>query len=96
MHNIIISPTNNILDSAYISAIAAIGIIFDLYLNLGIGPINTILTYLSIFIGTVTWVIRRTSLLRSIIHLIVFLKYFFFSSVSLMKPQIYFHNRLLR
>ena len=64
-----------------IPAVAAIAIIFDLQLSLGISSLNMILMYLSFFIGALTLAIGRTTLLQGVVHLIIFFEYLFLSLV---------------
>jgi len=64
-----------------IPAIAAIAIIFDLPLSLGISNLNMTLMYLSFFIGALTLAIGRTTLLQGVVHLIIFFEYLFLSLV---------------
>ena len=64
-----------------IPAVAAIAIIFDMPLTLGISNLNMILMYLSFFIGALTLAIGRTTLLQGVVHLIIFFEYLFLSLV---------------
>jgi Ca2+:H+ antiporter len=64
-----------------IPAIAAIAIIFNLPLSLGISNLNMVLMYLSFFIGALTLAIGRTTLLQGVVHLIIFFEYLFLSLV---------------
>jgi len=64
-----------------IPAIAAIAIIFDLPLSLGISNLNMTFMYLSFFIGALTLAIGRTTLLQGVVHLIIFFEYLFLSLV---------------
>lgn len=64
-----------------IPTVAAIAIIFDLQLSLGISSLNMILMYLSFFIGALTLAIGRTTLLQGVVHLIIFFEYLFLSLV---------------
>ena len=64
-----------------IPAVVAIAIMFDLHLSLGISSLNTVLMYLSFFIGALTLAIGRTTLLQGIVHLIIFFEYLFLSLV---------------
>ena len=64
-----------------IPTVAAIAIIFDLHLSLGISQLNMVLMYLSFFIGAITLAIGRTTLLQGIVHLIIFFEYLFLSLV---------------
>ncbi|MBU3670813.1 MAG: ionic transporter y4hA [Polynucleobacter sp.] len=64
-----------------IPVVAAIAILFDLHLSLGISTLNTVLLYLSLFIGAITLAIGRTTLLQGIVHLIIFFEYLFLSLV---------------
>jgi len=64
-----------------IPAVAAISIIFDLPLSLGISSVNMILMYLSLFIGALTLAIGRTTVLQGAVHLIIFFEYLFLSLV---------------
>ena len=64
-----------------IPAVAAISIIFDLPLSLGISSLNMILMYLSFFIGALTLAIGRTTVLQGVVHLIIFFEYLFLSLV---------------
>ena len=64
-----------------IPAIAAIAILFDLPLSLGISNLNMTLMYLSFFIGALTLAIGRTTLLQGVVHLIIFFEYLFLSLV---------------
>ena len=64
-----------------IPAVAAIAIVFDLELSLGISSLNMILMYLSFFIGALTLAIGRTTLLQGVVHLIIFFEYLFLSLV---------------
>ena len=64
-----------------IPAIAAIAIVFDLPLSLGISNLNMTLMYLSFFIGALTLAIGRTTLLQGVVHLIIFFEYLFLSLV---------------
>jgi Ca2+:H+ antiporter len=62
-----------------IPAVAAISILFDLPLSLGISNLNMTLMYLSFFIGALTLAIGRTTLLQGVVHLIIFFEYLFLS-----------------
>ena len=64
-----------------IPTVAAIAIFFHLPLSLGISDLNIVLMYLSFFIGTLTLVIGRTTLLQGVVHLIIFFEYLFLSLV---------------
>jgi Ca2+:H+ antiporter len=64
-----------------IPTIAAIAIIYNLPLSLGISNLNMTLMYLSFFIGGLTLAIGRTTLLQGAVHLIIFLEYLFLSLV---------------
>ena len=61
--------------------LGCIAILFDLHLSLGISTLNTVLLYLSLFIGAITLAIGRTTLLQGIVHLIIFFEYLFLSLV---------------
>ena len=64
-----------------IPTVAAIAIFFNLPITLGISTLNMTLLYLSIFIGSLTLVIGRTTLLQGVVHLIIFFEYLFLSLV---------------
>lgn len=64
-----------------IPTVAAIAIIFNIPLSLGISQLNMTLMYLSLFIGSLTLAIGRTTLLQGIVHLIIFFEYLFLSLV---------------
>jgi Ca2+:H+ antiporter len=64
-----------------IPAVAAIAILFDLPLSLGISSLNMTLLYLTFFIGALTLAIGRTTLLQGVVHLIIFFEYLFLSLV---------------
>lgn len=64
-----------------IPAVAAIAIIFDMPLTLGISNLNMILLYLSFFVGALTLAIGRTTLLQGVVLLIIFFEYLFLSLV---------------
>ncbi len=64
-----------------IPTVAAIAIIFDLQLSLGISSLNMVLMYLSFFIGALTLAIGRTTLVQGVLHLIIFFEYLFLSLV---------------
>ena len=64
-----------------IPTVAAIAIIFDLQLSLGISSLNMVLMYLSFFIGALTLAIGRTTLVQGVVHLIIFFEYLFLSLV---------------
>ena len=64
-----------------IPAVAAIAILFDLPLSLGISSLNMTLMYLTFFIGALTLAIGRTTLLQGVLHLIIFFEYLFLSLV---------------
>lgn len=64
-----------------IPAVAAIAIVFNLPLSLGISSLNMTLMYLSFFIGALTLAIGRTTLLQGVVHLIIFFEYLFLSLV---------------
>ena len=64
-----------------IPAVAAIAILFDLPLSLGISSLNMTLLYLTFFIGALTLAIGRTTLLQGVLHLIIFFEYLFLSLV---------------
>jgi Ca2+:H+ antiporter len=64
-----------------IPTVAAIAILFNLPLSLGISDLNMILMYLSFFIGALTLAIDRTTLLQGVVHMIIFLEYLFLSLV---------------
>ena len=62
-----------------IPAVAAIAILFDLPLSLGISSLNMTLMYLTFFIGALTLAIGRTTRLQGVVHLIIFCEYLFLS-----------------
>jgi Ca2+:H+ antiporter len=64
-----------------IPTVAAIAIFFDLNLSLGISTLNMTLMYLSFFLGALTLAIGRTTLLKGMVHIIIFLEYLFLSLV---------------
>lgn len=64
-----------------IPTVAAIAILFDLPLSLGISNLNMILMYLSLFIGALTLAIGRTTMLQGMVHLIIFFEFLFLSLV---------------
>ena len=64
-----------------IPTVAAVAIFLNLPLSLGISNLNTILMYLSFFIGALTLAIGRTTLLQGVVHLIIFFEYLFLSLV---------------
>ncbi|MBU3621090.1 calcium:proton antiporter [Polynucleobacter sp. CS-Odin-A6] len=64
-----------------IPTVAAIAIIYDLPLSLGISSLNMTLMYLSFFIGALTLAIGRTTLLQGVVHLIIFFEFLFLSLV---------------
>jgi Ca2+:H+ antiporter len=64
-----------------IPAVAAIAILFDLPLSLGISSLNMTLMYLTFFIGALTLAIGRTTRLQGVVHLIIFCEYLFLSLV---------------
>ena len=64
-----------------IPTVAAISIIFNLPLSLGISSLNMTLMYLSFFIGALTLAIGRTTLLQGVVHLIIFFEFLFLSLV---------------
>jgi len=64
-----------------IPTVAAIAIIYNLPLSLGISSLNMTLMYLSFFIGALTLAIGRTTLLQGVVHLIIFLEFLFLSLV---------------
>lgn len=64
-----------------IPTVAAIAIMFDLPLSLGISPLNMTLMYLSFFIGGLTLAIGRTTMLQGVVHLIIFFEFLFLSLV---------------
>jgi Ca2+:H+ antiporter len=64
-----------------IPAVAAIAILFDLPLSLGISSLNMTLMYLTLFIGALTLAIGRTTRLQGVVHLIIFFEYLFLSLV---------------
>ena len=64
-----------------IPTVAAIALIFDLQLSLGISSLNMVLMYLSFFIGALTLAIGRTTLVQGVLHLIIFFEYLFLSLV---------------
>ena len=64
-----------------IPTVAAIAILFNLPISLGISSLNMTLMYLSFFIGALTLAIGRTTLLQGVVHLIIFLEYLFLSLV---------------
>ncbi|WP_062307712.1 calcium:proton antiporter [Polynucleobacter sinensis] len=64
-----------------IPTVAAVAIFLNLPLSLGISSLNTILMYLSFFIGALTLAIGRTTLLQGVVHLIIFFEYLFLSLV---------------
>ena len=64
-----------------IPTVAAIAILFDLPISLGISNLNMVLLYLSFFIGALTLAIGRTTLLQGVVHLIIFFEYLFLSLV---------------
>jgi Ca2+:H+ antiporter len=64
-----------------IPTVAAIAILFNLPLSLGISSLNMVLMYLSLFIGALTLAIGRTTLLQGVVHLIIFFEFLFLSLV---------------
>ena len=64
-----------------IPTVAAIAIMLDLPLSLGISNLNMILMYLSLFIGALTLAIGRTTMLQGMLHLIIFFEFLFLSLV---------------
>ena len=64
-----------------IPTVAAIAILFDLPLSLGISSLNMVLMYLSLFIGALTLAIGRTTMLQGMVHLIIFFEFLFLSLV---------------
>jgi Ca2+:H+ antiporter len=64
-----------------IPTVAAIAILFNLPLSLGISDLNMALMYLSFFIGALTLAIGRTTLLQGVVHIFIFLEYLFLSLV---------------
>jgi len=64
-----------------IPTVAAIAIMFDLPLSLGISTLNMTLMYLSFFIGGLTLAIGRTTMLQGVVHLIIFFEFLFLSLV---------------
>ena len=64
-----------------IPTVAAIAILFDLPLSLGISSLNMVLMYLSLFIGALTLAIGRTTMLQGVVHLIIFFEFLFLSLV---------------
>ena len=64
-----------------IPTVAAIAILFNLPLSLGISDLNMTLMYLSFFTGALTLAIGRTTLLQGVVHTIIFLEYLFLSLV---------------
>jgi len=64
-----------------IPTVAAIAILFNLPLSLGISSLNMVLMYLSLFIGALTLAIGRTTMLQGVVHLIIFFEFLFLSLV---------------
>jgi Ca2+:H+ antiporter len=64
-----------------IPTVAAIAILFNLPLSLGISSLNMVLLYLSLFIGALTLAVGRTTVLQGVVHLIIFFEYLFLSLV---------------
>ena len=64
-----------------IPTVAAIAILFNLPLSLGISDLNMVLMYLSLFIGALTLAIGRTTMLQGVVHLIIFFEFLFLSLV---------------
>jgi Ca2+:H+ antiporter len=64
-----------------IPAVAAIAILFELPLSLGISSLNMTMMYLTFFIGALTLAIGRTTRLQGVVHLIIFCEYLFLSLV---------------
>jgi Ca2+:H+ antiporter len=64
-----------------IPTVAAIAILFNLPLSLGISSLNMVLMYLSLFIGALTLAVGRTTVLQGVVHLIIFFEYLFLSLV---------------
>jgi Ca2+:H+ antiporter len=64
-----------------IPTVAAIAILFNLPLSLGISSLNIVLMYLSLFIGALTLAIGRTTMLQGVVHLIIFFEFLFLSLV---------------
>jgi Ca2+:H+ antiporter len=64
-----------------IPTVTAFAIFLDLPISLGISDLNTVLMYLSFFIGALTLAIGRTTLLQGVVHLIIFFEYLFLSLV---------------
>jgi Ca2+:H+ antiporter len=62
-----------------IPTVAAIAIYFHLPLTLGISDLNMVLLFLSLFVGTLTLAIGKTTLLHGVVHLIIFCEYLFLS-----------------
>jgi len=64
-----------------IPAVAAIALLFDLPLSLGISSLNMSLMYLSFFIGALALAFGRITLLQGVVHLIIFFEFLFLSLV---------------
>jgi Ca2+:H+ antiporter len=64
-----------------IPTVAAIAIIFNLPLSLGISSLNVVLMYLTFFIGSLTLALGRTTVLQGVVHLIIFCEYLFLSLI---------------
>ena len=64
-----------------IPVIAAISILYNLPISLGISSLNMTLMYLTFFIGALTLAIGRTTRLQGVVHLIIFFEYSFLSLV---------------
>ena len=62
-----------------IPTVAAIAIYFQLPITLGISNLNMVLLFLSLFVGSLTLAIGRTTLLQGVVHLIIFCEYLFLS-----------------
>lgn len=64
-----------------IPAVAAVALIFDFPLQLGLGMKDSILLALTLILGVVTLGTGRTTVLQGIVHLVVFAAFIFFALV---------------
>ncbi len=64
-----------------IPAVAIFAILTGMRLELGLGPEETVLLVLSLFIGTVTLATGRTTILQGAVHLVIFFIFLFLAAV---------------
>jgi Ca2+:H+ antiporter len=64
-----------------IPTVAVISIVFELPLNLGVGPVHIILLTLTLLSGIITLATGKTAVLQGVVHLVIFIAYLFLTIV---------------